>query len=81
MENKYKYLRIQGREIVENTLTGRGVFSMFIEMIRNEVMEQEDAFLFLKAGRNRTIKRGILINKTLKMYDEYTIIVLQRRRL
>lgn len=46
MDVHYKYLRIQGRELISNTLTGRGVFSMCVEMIRNKSMEQEDADLF-----------------------------------
>ena len=48
MENKYKYVRIQGRHLAENTLTGKGVFSVVMDMIRNEVMDQEDAELYME---------------------------------
>lgn len=43
---KFKYVRIQGRELAENTMQGRGIFSMCVDMLRNNVMEQEDAELF-----------------------------------
>lgn len=46
--NEYKYVRIQGRNLVENTLTGKGVFGLGVELIRNKVMEQEDADLYLE---------------------------------
>lgn len=48
MERKYKYVRIQGRNLVSNTLTGKGVFGLFMELIRDKVLEQEDADLFLE---------------------------------
>jgi len=48
LEHKYKYMRIQGRNLAENTLTGKGVFSICMDMIRNEVMDQEDAELYLE---------------------------------
>lgn len=47
MENKYKYVRIQGRNLVANTLTGKGIFAIFMEMIKNNSMEQEDADLYM----------------------------------
>ena len=43
---KFKYVRIQGRELAANTMQGRGIFSMCVDMLRNNVMEQEDAELF-----------------------------------
>lgn len=46
MARKFKYVRIQGRELVKNTMTGRGVFSMCMEMLRNDEMDEEDADLF-----------------------------------
>ena len=46
MDNKFKYVRIQGRNPVANTLTGKGIFAIFMEMIRNNTMEQEDADLY-----------------------------------
>lgn len=48
MDNNYKYVRIQGRDIISNTLTGRGVFSMCMEMIRNNVMDEEDEGLYME---------------------------------
>ena len=42
---KFKYVRIQGRELAANTMQGRGIFSMCVDMLRNNVMEQEDAEL------------------------------------
>lgn len=48
MESKYKYVRIQGRNLVINTLTGKGIFGLCFEAIRDEVMDQEDAELFLE---------------------------------
>lgn len=48
MTEKFKYVRIQGRELISNTLTGRGVFSMCMEMIRNSVMDQEDSDLYME---------------------------------
>ena len=46
--NNYKYLRIQGRNLVENTLTGKGVFGLCMELVSSKKMEQEDAELFLE---------------------------------
>ena len=34
LNTKYKYMRIQGRDLAANTLTGRGVFSMCMQMVR-----------------------------------------------
>lgn len=48
MIENYKYVRIQGRHLVQNTLTGKGVFGLGVELIRNQVMEQEDADLFME---------------------------------
>ena len=45
---RYKYLRIQGRNLVTNTLTGKGIFGLCMELIRNNVMEQEDADLYME---------------------------------
>ena len=45
---KYKYVRIQGKRLAKNTMYAKGVFSMCMEMIRNEVMEQEDADLYME---------------------------------
>ena len=48
MVEKYKYVRIQGRNLVTNTLTGKGVFSLCMDLVRNKTMEQEDEDLFLE---------------------------------
>lgn len=42
----FKYVRIQGRELAENTLYAKGIFSMCWGMIQKKVMEQEDEDLF-----------------------------------
>jgi len=33
-EKNYKYMRIQGRNLVANTMTGKGVFSICMEMMK-----------------------------------------------
>lgn len=43
---KFKYVRIQGRELSENTMYAKGIFSMCVQMLRDNVMEAEDADLF-----------------------------------
>ena len=43
---KYKYVRIQGQELAENTMYAKGVFSMCMELIINDVMDEEDRGLF-----------------------------------
>ena len=48
MVEQYKYVRIQGRNLVANTLTGKGVFSLCMDLVRNKTMEQEDEDLFLE---------------------------------
>ena len=45
---RYKYLRIQGRELAPNTMQGKGVFSMCMKMLEDNVMDEEDAGLFLE---------------------------------
>ena len=42
----FKYVRIQGRELAENTMYAKGVFSMCWQLIQNDVMEEEDADLY-----------------------------------
>ena len=44
--SKFKYLRIQGQEVYENTMYAAGVFSMCWSLVQNDVMEEEDADLF-----------------------------------
>ena len=48
MAEQYKYVRIQGRNLVVNTLTGKGVFGLCMELIRSQKMEQEDADLYME---------------------------------
>lgn len=43
---KFKYVRIQGRELAENTRYAKGIFSMCWQLIQNNVMDEEDADLF-----------------------------------
>lgn len=45
---KFKYVRIQGKELVKNTMYAKGVFSMCWQLVRDDVMEKEDADLFLE---------------------------------
>ena len=42
----YKYVRIQGKELAANTMTGKGIFSMFNQMVTDGVMDEEDVGLF-----------------------------------
>ncbi len=46
MKLNYKYLRIQGLELAENTMYAKGVFSMCWQLVQNDTMEEEDADLF-----------------------------------
>ena len=46
MAKKFKYVRIQGREVAENTKYAKGIFSMCWQLIQDNVMEEEDADLF-----------------------------------
>ena len=48
MKEEYKYVRIQGRNLAANTMTGKGVFSLCMELIRSKRMEQEDADLYME---------------------------------
>ena len=43
---KFKYVRIQGRELAANTMYAKGIFSMCVQMLRDNVMDEEDAELF-----------------------------------
>lgn len=45
---KFKYVRIQGKELAANTKTGKGIFSMLNQMVQDKTMEQEDIDLFLE---------------------------------
>ena len=65
----YKYVRIQGKELARNTMTGKGIFSMCWDLIRNDTMDEEDASLFREIdswfsenllGLNRVCVRNLL---------------------
>lgn len=42
----FKYVRIQGKELAENTMYAKGVFSITTQMLRDQVMDEEDADLY-----------------------------------
>ena len=42
----FKYVRIQGLELAENTMYAKGIFSMCMQLISSDVMETEDADLY-----------------------------------
>lgn len=42
----FKYVRIQGKELVKNTMYAKGIFSMCWQLIQEDAMEEEDADLF-----------------------------------
>ena len=44
--SRFKYVRIQGQELAENTMYARGVFSMCWDLVQNDIMDEEDALLF-----------------------------------
>lgn len=48
---KFKYIRIQGQELVENTMYAAGVFSMCWSLVQNDKMEAEDADLFIEIDK------------------------------
>ncbi|MCQ2530246.1 MAG: hypothetical protein MJ086_03225 [Lachnospiraceae bacterium] len=48
MAMNFKYVRIQGKELAENTLYAKGIFSMFMQMISDGVMEEEDKDLYME---------------------------------
>ena len=42
----YRYVRIRGQELAENTMYAKGIFSMCWQLVQNDTMEPEDADLF-----------------------------------
>ena len=46
MAVKFKYCRIQGKELAVNTMTGKGIFSMLNQMVTDGIMDEEDVDLF-----------------------------------
>lgn len=43
---RYKYLRIQGKELARNTMQGKGIFSMCWQLIQEDKMDEEDEGLY-----------------------------------
>lgn len=46
ISSRFKYVRIQGQELAENTMYARGIFSICWDLIQNDKMEEEDAMLY-----------------------------------
>ena len=46
MAIKFRYCRIQGKELAANTKIGKGIFSMLNQMVTDGTMEEEDVGLF-----------------------------------
>ncbi len=44
--SRFKYVRIQGQELAENTMFAKGIFSMCWELVQNDLMDPDDALLF-----------------------------------
>ncbi len=42
----FKYVRIQGKELAKNTMYAKGVFSMCMQLINDDIMDDEDRELF-----------------------------------
>ena len=43
---RFKYVRIQGKELAPNTMYAKGVFSMCWQMIQDQIMDEEDEGLY-----------------------------------
>ncbi|MCR5299520.1 MAG: hypothetical protein K6D92_01325 [Erysipelotrichaceae bacterium] len=50
MEFDFRYVRFQGRELAENTLFPKGIFSI-CHQLANEKMDEEDAALFFEIDK------------------------------
>ena len=44
--DRYKYVRIQGKELAENTMYAKGIFSMCWQLIQDDIMDEEDQGLY-----------------------------------
>ena len=44
--SRFKYVRIQGQELAENTMFAKGVFSMCWDLVQNDIMDEEDSALY-----------------------------------
>ena len=42
----FKYVRIQGKELAKNTMYAKGIFSMCWQLIKDDVMDEEDVGLY-----------------------------------
>lgn len=43
---KFKYVRIQGKELASNTMHAAGIFGLCVRLIQQGVMDEEDAALY-----------------------------------
>lgn len=43
---QFKYVRIQGKELSENTMYAKGIFSMVWKLIQEDIMDEEDVELY-----------------------------------
>ena len=43
---KFKYVRIQGRDLASNTMHAAGIFGMCVRLIQQGIMDEEDAALW-----------------------------------
>lgn len=43
---RFKYVRIQGKELARNTMYAKGIFSMCMKLIQKDIMDEEDAALY-----------------------------------
>lgn len=44
--SRFKYVRIQGQELAENTMYAKGIFSMCWGLIQEDIMDEEDSLLY-----------------------------------
>ena len=66
---KFKYCRIQGKELAANTKTGKGIFSMLNQMVTDGVMEDEDVGLFKTENSDMMMK---MINPLMWLLERYS---------
>ena len=48
---KFKYVRIHGKNLAENTGYNKGIFSLCHQLVQDNVMEEEDKALFLEIDK------------------------------
>lgn len=46
INNRFKYMRIQGKELAKNTRQPKGIFSMCWDLVQKEKMDRDDAALY-----------------------------------